>query len=218
MSCAQRRQSSIAGYVWQRSRCVKIAVVTLLLALLFAPAVVSGDDARPLRRILILNEVGPSYPAINLFDEGIRAALDHSPYRLEIYREYLESILFPDPADQQRFRDFYIRKYRDRRPDVIITVGPSPLKFMQESHEKAFPGVPIIFCLPNRVPGDAPLDAHFTGVEYDMAPAETLEVALRLQPHTEQVVVVAGTSAFDREQLKMVKERLKIYEDRINIS
>src|SRR5262249_2195148 len=109
-------------------------------------------------------------------------------------------------------------KYRDRRPDVIITVGPSPLKFMQESHEKAFPGVPIIFCLPNRVPGDAPLDAHFTGVEYDMAPAETLEVALRLQPNTEQVVVVAGTSAFDREQLTMVKERLKSYEERINIS
>ncbi|MCI0348079.1 MAG: hypothetical protein L0Z53_01530, partial [Acidobacteriales bacterium] len=79
-------------------------------------------DARPLRRILILNEVGTSYPVINLVDQGIRAAFDGSPYRIEFYREYFDTILFPDPADQQRFREFYVRKYRDRRPDVIITV------------------------------------------------------------------------------------------------
>ena len=58
--------------------------------------------------------------------------------------------LFPDPADQQEFRDFYLRKYQNRKPDVIITVGPSPLKFMQEVHQRAFPGVPIVFCLPMR--------------------------------------------------------------------
>ena len=60
----------------------------------------------------------------------------------------MDTLLFPDPADQQEFRDFYLRKYQNRKPDVIITVGPSPLKFMQEVHQRAFPGVPIVFCLP----------------------------------------------------------------------
>src|SRR4051812_29889562 len=60
----------------------------------------------------------------------------------------METLLFPDPATQQEFRKFYLRKYKDRKPDVIITVGPSPLRFMQSAHESAFAGTPVIFCLP----------------------------------------------------------------------
>ena len=81
---------------------------------------------------------------MNIINEGIQTALHDSPYQLEFYSEYLDTILFPDPAAQQEFRTFYIRKYQNRRPDVIITVGPSPLKFMLEVHQRAFPGVPII--------------------------------------------------------------------------
>ena len=119
----------------------------------------------------------------------------------------MDTTLFPDPAVQQEFRDFYIRKYQNRKPDVIITVGPSPLKFMEEVHQKAFPGVPIVFCLPNgSAPGAPALDSDFTGVENDMAPAETLEIALQLQPGTKHVVVVGGVADFDKQQLAVVKQ------------
>ena len=101
-----------------------------------------------IRRILILNEAGATYPAIATINDGIQAALNDSPYRLEFYSEYMDTVLFPDPADQQVFRDFYLQKYQHRQPNVIITVGPSPLKFMEEVHQRAFPGVPIVFCFP----------------------------------------------------------------------
>ena len=72
---------------------------------------------------------------------------------------------------------------------MIITVGPSTLKFMEEVHQNAFPGVPIVFCLPNGMaPGAPVLDPEFTGVENDMAPAKTVEIALQLQPGTKNVV------------------------------
>src|SRR5262249_55366178 len=74
------------------------------------------------KRILILYEVGTAYPGVNQIEQGLRAAFDTSHDKLEIYREYMETVLFPDLTDQERFREFYIRKYRDRRPDVIITV------------------------------------------------------------------------------------------------
>ena len=57
----------------------------------------------------------------------------------------MDTALCPDLADQQEFRDFYLRKYQSRTPDVIITVGPSPLKFMEQVHLRVFPGVPIVF-------------------------------------------------------------------------
>jgi signal transduction histidine kinase len=55
-------------------------------------------------------------------------------------------------------------------------------------------------------------------VEIDMAPAETVGIALRLLPGTKRVVVVGGVSPYDREQLANVKEELKAYERRVDIS
>src|SRR5215471_4482554 len=115
----------------------------VLVLLCFLPCRV-GEAQPKLPRLLILNEVGTTYPGITLIDQGIRDVLDTSPDKLETYREYMDTILFPDAADQQQFRDFYIRKYQNRRPDLIITVGPSPLKFMLDAHDRAFPTVPVV--------------------------------------------------------------------------
>ena len=113
----------------------------------------AAPQLKPVRRVLIFYEAGAYSPLPNLVDAGIRAAFESSVYRIEFYREFLDTARFPDPTDQKQFREFYIRKYKNRRPDVIVTVGPGPLKFMQEDHEKYFRGVPVIFSLPNRLPG-----------------------------------------------------------------
>ena len=49
------------------------------------------------------------------------------PYQIELYVETMQGILFSDPASQREVRQGYIRKYRDRRPDVVIAVGPARL-------------------------------------------------------------------------------------------
>src|SRR5580698_4954992 len=106
----------------------------------------TAASVKDVKRVLILNVYGPlSSPGVALMDQAIVADLEKSPYQVELYSENLDAVLFPDEASQQLFRDWYIRKYRDRKPDVIITVGPEPLKFMVEVHENAFPNVPIIF-------------------------------------------------------------------------
>ncbi len=38
-------------------------------------------------------------------DQQIRTALENSQFQIELYREYLETTLFPDPTTQQEFRD-----------------------------------------------------------------------------------------------------------------
>ena len=174
---------------------------------------------KEMRRILILYQGNPSYPAMRIINEGIQTGLSNSPYRLEIYSDSFDIGLFPDPAVQQEFRDFVIRKYRNRQPDVIITVGPTPLKFMQEAHQSAFPGVPIVFCLPvGDAPSVASLGSDFTGVERDMDPAKTLEIALRLQPGTERVVVLGGVSDRDKREQALLKRQIKGLTDHLEIT
>lgn len=194
-----------------------ITVLVFLLACFLLSA--SGEEQIHPRRVLVLYEAGTAYPGINMVDEGLRAAFDTSHGRLEVYREYMETILFPDPADQEDFREFYIRKYRDRQPDVIITVGPSALKFMIETHESAFPGVPIVFCVPYWVPSTlSVLDTHFTGVLNDISADKTIQAAVRLQHGTKHIVVVGGTSFNDIKVENAIKEQLRPYEGRFDIS
>ncbi|HKT50301.1 MAG TPA: ATP-binding protein [Candidatus Angelobacter sp.] len=192
-------------------------LICLLLASPVLLNCVAEEQEKPVRRVLIINEVGTSYPLINLMDEGIRAALKNGRYRIEFYREYMETVLFPDQADQQMIRDFYIRKYQRRPPDVIITVGSTPLRFMADAHDKFFSSVPVVFCLPNRFAGLPPIHPEFTGVEGDIAPAATLKAALQLQPDTKHLVVVGGMAPFDRQQQEAVKQQLKTFESRLDI-
>ena len=191
----------------------------VFVVLLFCLTIRSTGTAqiKPTRRILILNEVNTNYPGIPLIDQGIRTSLDSSPDKLEMYREYMDTVLFSDPADQQRIRDFIVRKYQYRQPDVIITVGPSPLKFMREVHRKAFPGVPIVFCLPHWVPSSLTLDADFTGAQNGLAPAATVDAALRLRPDTKHIVVVGGASSIDRQLEDVVEAELKPYESSFEV-
>jgi PAS domain S-box-containing protein len=203
------------GRGWTRH--VWITLAALAGIALAYPTV--AEPTTEIRRILILNEVNATYPGITVINQGIQAGLNGSPYHLELYSEYMDTSLFPNPAVQQELRDSYIRKYQNIKLDVIITVGPSPLRFMEEVHQRAFPGVPIVFCLPSlTVPGAPTLDPDFTGVGNDMAPTETLEIALRLLPGARNVVVVGGIGSNDRAQLGVVKEDLKPYEGRIDIS
>jgi hypothetical protein len=159
---------------------------------LFEPS--AHAQLKSVKRVLILNELSPvGSPAIDLINGTIRTALEQSPYQIELYVESLETTLFPDPAIQQAFFDSYIRKYRGREPDIIITVGPSPLRFLLQSHDAFFPNTPVVFCVstPGMV-GDPKLGPSFTGVwevpDFD----KTLATALKLLPKTERIFVVGG--------------------------
>jgi PAS domain S-box-containing protein len=156
---------------------------------------------------------------MNLINSGITSSLENSPYELEFYREYLDTLLFPDPADQQQIRASLLAKYRNRKPDVIITVGPSPLRLLAETHETFFPGVPVVFALPNAgSPGSPTLDSHFAGVQDAIQAGGTVDLALRLQPGTQHVVVVGGTAAFDQQIEAVVRQQLRPYEGQLDVS
>jgi PAS domain S-box-containing protein len=193
--------------------------LTVLMTCCFLRPAAAKAQLKEARRVLIFYELGLASPAVTAIDQQIRAALDRSPYQIELYREYLETTLFPDEASQQKFRQWYVEKYRNRRPDLIIAVGPSPIRFMTDSHERYFPGVPIVFCGSNEYEADNPkLDSHFTGVWERWEPSKTLELALKMQPGTEHVVVVGGMSSFDRHLEAIVRENLRKYEGRLDFT
>jgi len=195
-----------------------ICVVLVILAAFLRSQASSAGAAREVRRVLIINVFDPlSSPGVAELDQGIIASLDKSPYQIELYSESLEMTLFPDEAHQQQFREWYTRKYHDRKPDVIIAVGLEPIKFLALSHKVSFPDTPIVFCgSTEEMLGQLKLDSDFTGVWEAVQPDKTLIAALYLQPRTKHVVVVGGVGAYDRYLQAIAKESFRKYESRFD--
>lgn len=199
---------------------VTLALVLLAIAFfLFLPSILA-QPTKAVRRVLIFNDFGSiSSPGIAMLDQAIAAGLEDSQFQIELYNENLEATLFSDAVSQSKFREWYVRKYSDRKPDVIITVGPESLKFMVESHQKSFPNIPIVFCgSTQEMLDELKPDSHFTGVWGVAQPEKTLLAALRLQPDTKQVVVVGGVGAFDRSLEAVTKKSFQKYESQFEFT
>jgi signal transduction histidine kinase len=217
----RRRRGCDSGYCPQgRPGGAWLALILVFVAAFLFPQSILAQPTKAVRRVLIFNDFGSiSSPGIALLDRAIAIGLESSPYHIELYNENLEATLFPDEASQHRFRAWFIRKYSDRKPDVIITVGPASLKFMVESHESAFPNIPIIFCgTTQEMLDQLKPDSHFTGVWGVAQPEKTLLAALKLQPDTKHVVVVGGVGPFDRSLQAVTKESLSKYESQFEFT
>jgi signal transduction histidine kinase/ABC-type uncharacterized transport system substrate-binding protein len=187
-----------------------------LIAIDKAPSEVvrPSQQIKPTKRVLVFNEFGSYVPGVASILLEIRSSLSNqSEYKVDLFDESLDTSLFPEKTSQEEIWASYVHKYRDKKPDIIVALGPAPIKFLAESRATFFPDVPIVFC--GSTPGQAEhpkLDSHFTGAWMAADPAKTLEAALQLQPDMKRVVVVGGIAPFDRGVESFVKTALRSYE------
>jgi signal transduction histidine kinase len=119
----------------------------------------------------------------------------------------------PDVDYQTQVREWYGRKYANRKLDLIVTIGPEAHKFIQTEHARLFGGVPVVFCFDIKTDrNDRAPDPDFTGVWMDFDPVSTVNVARRLLPATKHVVVVAGDGLFDQLFSNTVRVKLQGYQ------
>ena len=199
----------------------------LLLAVLVAAVVVvvphfsaAAQTSTETRRVLILNDLGIiSSPGFAEIDQALVAGLQISPYHIELYQESLEVTLFPDEDFQRRFREEFVRRYSERKPDVIIAAGPDSLKFLAGLRERFLRDTPVVFCaILGEIPGQLRSEMQVTGVLGRVRPEETLNLALRLLPRTKHVIVTGGTGKFDYRWEAIAKESFHDYESRLDFT
>lgn len=199
--------------------CLSKIVLSVLASLWLLSVATATTWATTTRRVLILHELGLGSPGMELVDHEIVSAVTSLPYHVELYSEHLETALFSDEASQDKFADWYMRKYRDRKPDVIVAVGPSPLRFMINFYERFLPDTPVLFCeSTEEVLDGATLPPHFTGVWGVPQPGKTLGAALRLQPGTRHVFVTGGVAPYDRYLEAAVMKRFRSYESSLELT
>jgi signal transduction histidine kinase len=170
-----------------RSRCLAVLAVAASLAL-----VVPVDAQRPLKRVLSIHGGTESFPGNVRFDATLRQTLLSDPtIEVDSYAEFLETEEFGVTAETS-LRDYIRAKFRDRRLDAVIVNTAPAVAFALRYRADLFPNLPIVFVatsppaalLRGEVPG-------VTGVVREPSQTETVELALKLQPRTTRIHVVA---------------------------
>src|SRR5262245_34471191 len=203
-------------------RCLRLSVRqrTLVITAITLAALCPGASAqRHPRTVLTIHSGAENYPGTERLDAAIRnALLVHTGGPVDYFTEYLETEEFPADIASTALRDYIHKKYERHHIDVVIAITAVALRFALRYRDELFPNVPIVFqavTLPQAVvdrttPG-------VTGVLNDTPFAETLQLALNLQPSAKRVFVVAQAPSIEGYG-ERVRSALSRFSNRVELT
>lgn len=198
----------------------RTVLLSLAVLLLVVTACAETTAAEPRTTILIVFDETPDLPGLAVINRSLRETFKADlGGDLEFWSESLNLSQFKDPGYDGLLRDHFSRKYAARHPDLIVAVMQPSLEFLLRNRTALFPDVPIVFCgIDSSYLEQHPLLSAVTGVAIKRNYAPSVDIALRLQPETENVFVVGGTAEFDRQLQAIARRDLVPYEKRVRIT
>jgi signal transduction histidine kinase len=175
----------------------------------------SAAPAQENRYALVLYSNHRLLPANFEFEAGLRETLDRST---ELNAEFLDYPRFDSESYLDAMTSLLHEKYALRPPSVLIVGAEGALEFVLRHRAELFPEVPVIHAAVPRsfLQSCPPLPPDVVGVpiEYDFP--GTIELALRLQPRAQRLVVVTGVSAQDRAWEAELRDDLARFQNRVS--
>lgn len=188
----------------------------LLCAFLFLPPTLRSEDV-PQKNVLLLYGQRAELPGLQLVGESIRKTLDREPKMLiNVFTEHLDFARFPRAQHDADLHNYLQKRYADRRIDLVIPIFGPALEFTLDHRKTLFPDQPIVFCfVDEREAPMASLPPDVTGVYLHYDFERTLKLATTLQPDAKEIVLVAGTSEFDRYWAEKARQVAEAYSGQI---
>jgi signal transduction histidine kinase/ABC-type uncharacterized transport system substrate-binding protein len=175
-------------------RAVRQSLITATTILIAAVAP-SAIAQRPTRVLLLFQQQAETAPMVEFIQPLRREVLRGLKDPAEFYQESLDLDRFAGRERWSELKTFLENKYRGFGIDVVVPVGGRALQFATDQLADVLPGVPIVFALcaaPQTDPATLPPNVTGRlGVASRFAP--TFDMARRLQPNAEQVVIIGGS-------------------------
>ena len=189
----------------------------VLVALLFVGLARPGIAQA--QRVLLLYDERTDLPGLKALDARLVQTLSTGlPGAIDIYREAMDLSRFQSEGYPPLLRNYLRAKYAGKKIDVVIAALGPALDFMIVHGSEVFPGASVVFCgIDRRELGSRRLPANITGVLLKREFAPTLQTALRLQPRTQRVLLVAGNSEFDRRLVDQARAEFQAVPPRVPV-
>jgi signal transduction histidine kinase len=191
-----------------------------VLIVLSVPSAALNEPApEPQKVVLALYGSRPDLPSNVIVDEVIRSTLERElGPRLDFYAEYLDTARWPEGEAQIAVRDLLRRKYAQRQLSAIIAVARPAVDFMRIYGDELFPGVPIVAYGDSDALRDWEPGRLVTGTLANIDLSATVELILRLQPGTREILVISGVSDSDRWRKSEVRRQLDRLEKKVKLT
>ena len=204
-----------------RRRALLAALTAVLIpAVMCAPVAVQSQPPQPpqpARAVLAIHWGAEDFPGTAALDAAIQGALrSGSDEPINYFAEYLESEAFP--SSLLPLRDYIAQKYAGRRIDLVLAITTPALTFALSHRDRLFPDAPIVFLAGSIPPEMADRKtAASTGIVSDVTWAETLELALTLNPSLRRVFVVAQAPVVEEYEAR-VQAALQPFSRRVELT
>jgi signal transduction histidine kinase len=194
------------------------AVAALLNLAAAAIAMTACAADRPWR-IVVLNGTDPYLPAFVAIDRATRAALTApGTHPAEIFSETLDMTRFPGGELEPEMLALLRRKYAERQIDAVIAVTPVALDFAQRHRDSLWPDAWIVFhSVSEEDLRERTLLPMTTGVPFRRDVAGAADLALKLWPAARRMIVIGGSSAFDKAVTAAAREQLRPLAQRVEV-
>jgi PAS domain S-box-containing protein len=180
-------------------------------------AAAQGEAAQPTRSVLLLFSFEHHVPGYIMAEKGVREVLEGDPTAKTVFfTEHMDLARFPEESYRLGLADRYRQKYAHKKIDLVIAMHSAALDFLNQHGDQIFPGVPVVFGIVGK--GELKtrqLKPNITGVADTVDFAGTLELALRLLPRTQRVVVISGGDELDKAFDRLVHQAYEPFGDRL---
>lgn len=169
----------------------------LLLAFFTTVLLVSIADARgdSKKRVLILHSYHQGNKWTDDENRGILSVIGSNRPGFQIETEYMDTKKISDDRYVKQLFDMYSRKYQKTHFNVIITTDDNAFFFLRTYRDRLFPGSPVVFCGVNFFkPSYLTGIKGFTGVNEDADLKGAIDIALRLHPGTNEMVLITDAT------------------------
>jgi signal transduction histidine kinase len=172
-------------------------LVAVALCIMAAPL----RAVEPETRVLVLIATHPYVPGLLALDNAMREELaKDTTQRFQFFSESLDAQRFAFGDFDQEFRALLAKKYTGPKIDFIVAVTKPALDFANRYGSDLWPGAQILFhSVPNYLLDGLALSERTKGVREGRDIGRTVDLARRLQPGAQRILVLAGVSDYDKD-------------------
>ena len=173
------------------------------------PAVKSSDAAGDdeVSRVLFINSYDRGYSWSNDIERGLVERFKNANRKIELSVEYLDGRRFPGTDRNDLMTATMAAKYAGYRHDVVVVSDNFAFDFAIQYRQRLFPDLPIVFCgFNNFRPEVLKGIRNITGVNEEVDFAETVGLALQVQPAVRNLAFIISTGDASNKRMTEVVE------------
>jgi PAS domain S-box-containing protein len=171
-------------------------------------------------QVLVLSSADSMLPAGRIMSDevhrGLEAGLGHE---VDIFVEFLDALRFPEPIFGDMVAELVEAKYHGKRFDLIYALGPQAYRFVAKRRAAAYLSAPVVYlAMRDSTIERSPALSNATGIISRFDLLETVRLAQLLQPDLQDLVVITGSSAFDRSWEEVARRELAAFSSELTIT